>query len=259
MRACAHLQILQYHLLLVARDNEHRSAPSFGRFRRGPTSCSRSISSSSLPSATCKMGTNNPQFWPNSSFMDFNSYDQPTSTNYRPQSSSRLSYPHSDWAETPDQGDQRMTGSTFNPTFQSSTPYIPQPGSYGTSPGNLISAQHQQLSNPFSNPNTTNVNGGLSSGLAADTFQQSKEEYRRGSDTFSPQQHTAFSNPALIQLPPPPALYHPGSQSYRRQGLPFSDVTSDSSGLDPFGVAPMQSRVPSQDGCVCWSCACITV
>jgi hypothetical protein len=219
----------------------------------------RSISSLPLPSATCNMDTNNPQFWPNPSFVNFDTYDQSTSTSYRQQSSSQQSYAHPDWSETPDPGDRRITGSTFDPTFQSSAPYLSQSDSYEASPGNLIQAQHQPLTIPFSNPNPTDVNAGLSSGLPRDSFLQSNEEYRRGGDSYPPQQLTGFSNPVLARLPPPPALYHPGGQSYHRQGLPFSDVSSESSGLNLFGGAPMHSRVPSQDGCVCLPCVCASL
>lgn len=180
--------------------------------------------------------------------MDFSSYDQTTSTDYRQQSSAQLSYPHADWSERQDQGDERVTSTTFNPTFQSSTQYLSQPNTYRNSPGDLVSVQHQPLNTPFSNHNPPAANTtDLSLGLSVDSFLQPSEEYRRRGDNFSPQ-HTTFSNPALAQLPPPPALYHPGGQPYRHQGLPFSDVKLETNGLELFGGGPIHSRVSSQDG-----------
>lgn len=196
------------------------------------------------------MASNNQQFWPNPSFMDFSSYDQAASADYQQQSSAQLSYPHADWSEQQDQGDQRVAGTTFNPTFQPSTQYLSQPNTYGNSPGGLVSVQHPSLNIPFSNHNPPTANTtDLSSGLSVDPFLQPSEEYRRRGDNFSPQ-HTTFSNPTLTQIPPPPALYHPGGQSYRHQGLPFSDVKLEPNGLELFGGGPIHSRVPSQDGCV---------
>ena len=198
------------------------------------------------------MASNNQQFWPNPSFMDFSSYDQATSTDYRQQSPTRLPYPHTDWSERQDQGDQRVTDTAFNPTFRPLTQYLSQPNTYGNPPSDLVSVEHRPLNIPFSNHNPPTADAtDLSSSLSVDPFLRPSEEYRRRGDNFSPQRAT-FSNPNLAQIPPPPALYHPGGQSYRHQGLPFSGVKLETSGLELFGGGPIQSRVPSQDGCVCW-------
>lgn len=208
------------------------------------------------------MGSSNPPFWPNSSFMNFDSYgDQSMPTDYPQQSSAQPPYAHPDWPERPDQADQRISGNTFNPTtFQPSRQYLSQPNSYGTSHGNLVPVQHQPLRNPFSGQNPAHVNAD-SSTLPSDPYAQSNEEYRHRGGGFSPQRSTTFGNQALAQISPPPALYHPGQaldhpggQAYRHQVLPLSDVSSEGSGVDLFGVSSMQSRVPSQDGCVCRSC-----
>lgn len=198
------------------------------------------------------MASNNPNFWQNPPFAGFNSYDQSNPADYRQQSqpSAQPSYPHQDWPERTDQSDQRITGSTFNPTFQSSAPYLSQPNSYTASPGNLVPVQHQQLNISYSSPAPANVNANSSSGLPGDPFLQSNDEYRRRSNNFPSQQQTSFTNQALPQIPAPPALYHPGGQSYRHQGLPFSDVSSESGSLDLFGGGLIHSRVSSQDGCV---------
>ena len=182
--------------------------------------------------------------------MGFNSYDQPTPTEYPQQSSAQPSFAHPDWSERPDQNDQRITGSTFNPQFQSSAQYLQQPNSYSASPGNLVPVQHQQLGISYTSPAPANANTDSSSGLPGDPFLQSNEEYRRRNNNFPPQQQTAFTNQVLAQLPAPPALYHPGGQAYRHQGLPFSDVGPENGSLDLFGGSLMHSRVPSQDGCV---------
>ena len=194
------------------------------------------------------MDPNDPQFWQNSSFMGFNSYDQSTPVDYQQQSSAQLPYTHPDWPERPSQVDQRIADSTFNPTLQPSQQYLSQPNPYDPSPGNLISVQRQPLSNPFSHPNSANVNTDLPV-LPGDQFLLSNDEYRRKGN-FSPQR-TTFSNQALTQIPAPPALYHPGGQPYRHQALSLSDVSSESSALSLFGGGSMQSRVPSQDGCAC--------
>ena len=205
------------------------------------------------------MASNNPPFWPNQSFLGFNSYDQSTPTDYQQQSSAQPSYAHPDWSERPDQSDQRITGSTFNPTFQSSAPYLSQNNSYSASPGNLPPVQHQPLGISYTNSAPANLNADSSSGLPGDPFLQSNEEFRRRTSNFPSQQHTTFTNQVLAQIPAPPALYHPGGQPYRRQGLPFSDVSSESSSLELFGGSLMHSRVPSQDGCVCWSWASVDI
>jgi hypothetical protein len=198
------------------------------------------------------MASNNPPFWQNQPFMGFNPYDQPAPTDYPQQSSAQPSYAHPDWSERPDQSAQRIPGSTFDPTFQSSAPYLSQPGSYSSSPGNLAPVQHQPLNISYTNPTPTNVkNADSSSGLPGGPFLQSNEEYHSRGGTLPPQQHTTFTNQVLAQIPAPPALYHPGGQSYRHQGLPFSDVSSESGSFDLFGGSLMHSRVPSQDGCVC--------
>ena len=201
------------------------------------------------------MASNNPHFWQNPPFMGFNSYDQSTPTDYQRQSSAQSSYSHQDWSENPDEGSQRIAGGPFNPTFQPSAPYVLQHNSYSASPGNVVPVQHQPLNTSYSNLTPANSNADLSSGHHGDPFPQSSEEYRGRGDNFPPQQHTTFTNQVLAQLPAPPASYHPGGQSYHHQGLPFSDVGSDSSSLDLFGGSLMHSRVPSQDGCVYWYCA----
>ena len=194
-------------------------------------------------SSACSMASNNPQFWSNSPFMDFNSYDQPAESEH--QSPTQLSYhnSHSDWSER-GEGDHHITGNTFNPTFQSTTPYLSQLGSYGSSHGGPLPVQLQPLPLPFPGTNPTNVHPG-------DPFTKSNEGYHRRGDSFPSQQHTVFSNPTLAQISPPPALYHPGGQSYHHQGLPFSDVSSsENSPLDLFVGVSIHSRVPSQDGYV---------
>ena len=184
--------------------------------------------------------------------MDFNSYGDQSS-------SARPPYAHPDWSERPDQRDQQILGSTFNPIFQSSTPYLSQPNSYGASPTNLVPAQQQQqpLRTSFSGPNPANV-GLDSSGLPADPFAQPDEGYRRSSGS-PPQQRTTFGTQAqaLPHIQPPPALYHPGQpldhtggQPYRHQVLPLPDANAESGTLDLF-CTTIQSRVPSQDGWVC--------
>ena len=175
-------------------------------------------------------------------------------TDYQ-QQPAQLPYTHPDWSERPDHDDQRIPGSNFNPTFQSSRAYLSQQNAYGASPGNLVPVQQQPLRTLFSGSNPANVNA-ESSGHPGDQFAHSNEEYRRRGSGFL-HQRTTFGNQALAQVPPPPALYHPGQtldhpggQAYRHQVLPLSDVSSESSALDLFGGSPMQSRVPSQDGCV---------
>lgn len=202
------------------------------------------------------MDSNNPPFWPNSLFPDFTSYgDQSAPTDFR-QRSAQPSYTHPDWSGPPDQGDQPIPGSTFNPTFQSSRTYLSQPNSYGGSPGNLVPVQHQSLRIPFSSSNPTNVNGDSSS-ISGDRFVQSNEEYRRRGSGFPPQQRTTFGNQNLAQISPPPALYHPGQaldhpggQAYHHQVLPLSDISTEGGALDLFGPSSIHSRVSSQDGCV---------
>ena len=191
--------------------------------------------------------------------MDFNSYDDRSlPADYR-QQPAQSTYSHPDWPGPPDQDDQRIPGSTFNPTFQSSRAYLSQPNSYGASPGNLAQAQQQPFRPPFSGSNHANINADSSG--PGEPFTQSNEEYCGRGRSFPPQQHTTFGNQALAQLPPPPALYHPpqaldhpGGQAYRHQVIPLSDAGSESSTLDLFSRSSVHSRVPSQDGCVCSSC-----
>ena len=179
-------------------------------------------------------------------------------TDYQ-QSSAQPPYVHPDWPERPDQADQRIPGTTFNPTFQSSRQYLSQQNSYGASPGNHVPVQ-QPLRIPFSSPNPVHVNAD-SSTLPSDPYAQPNEQYRRRGGGLSPQQSMTFGNQALAQISPPPALYHPGQtldhpvgQAYRHQVLPLSDVSSEGGALDLFGGSSMQSRVPSQDGYVRRSC-----
>lgn len=195
------------------------------------------------------MDPNNPPIWSNPSFMDFNSYGD--------QSAAQLPYTHPDWSGRPDQRDQRISGGGFNPIFQSSTPYLSQPNSYGAPPPDLVQVQQQQqsLRTPFSSPNPTSV-GVDSSSLPGDLFAQSNEEYRRRSGGSPPQQSTTFGGQAIAQIQPPPALYHPnqpldhpGGQSYRHQVIPLSDANADAGPLDLF-CPSIHSRVPSQDGYV---------
>ena len=203
------------------------------------------------------MAANTPDFWQNPPFTGFNSYDQSTQAGYRQQSSTHPPFVHPDWSEQPDQGNQRIHGSAFSPTFQSSVPYLSQPNPYSASPGSLVPVQHQRLNIGYPSPTSANVNADSSSGLPGGPFLQSNEDYRMRSDNFPPQQqHTTFTNQILVQIPAPPALYHPGGQLYRRQGLPFSDVSSEGSPLDLFEGSSMHSRVPSQDGCVWYLSAC---
>jgi len=180
----------------------------------------------------------------------------PTDYQQQPSLSAQLPYTHPDWPERPDQGDQRIPGSIFNPTFPASRPYLSQPNAYSTSPGNIVSAQQLPLGTIFSNSNPANVNAD-SSDLRGDPFTRPNEEYRKRGGGFPPQQHTTFGHQALAQISPPPALYHPdqaldhpGGQTYRHQVLPLSDVGIESSPLDLFGGSSAHSRVPSQDGCV---------
>lgn len=189
--------------------------------------------------------------------MDFNSFaDQSTPTDFRDHPSAQLPYTHPDWTERPGRGDQRTSGSNFNPSFQPSRQRLSQPNSYDPSPPNLASVQQQQpirLSFSGSNPGDVNAD---SSGLPGDPFAQPNEEYHRGGSGFPSQQRAMFNNQVLAQIPPPPALYHPGQpldlpgpQVYHRQVLPLNDATAENGVLDLFCTS-MQSRVPSQDGCV---------
>lgn len=206
------------------------------------------------------MDSNNPPFWSASSFMDFNSYDdRSVPTDYR-QQPAQQTYSHPDWSGPPDQDDQRIPGTTFNPTFQPSRAYLSQQNSYGASPGNLVQVQQQPLRLPFSGSNHTNVNAD-SPGLPGEPFTQSSEEYRGRDRGFPSQQRTTFGSQTLAQLPPPPALYHPpqtldhpGGQPYRHQVIPLSDAGSESGALDLFSSSSVHSRVPSQDGYVLPSC-----
>lgn len=255
-----------HHLLVVTSPSELN-----GSVFRGPLPASRDVTKPAIHHISCinspplppslDMGSNNPPFWQNSSFVDFNSYgDRSVPTDYR-QQPVRPPYPHPDWSERPDQGDQRISRSTFNPTFQSLSPYLSQPNSYDNPPGHLAPVQQQPLRIPFSAFDSANANAD-SSGLPGDPFVQSNEEYHRGGSSFPLQQRITFGNQALAQISPPPALYHPGQaldhpggQAYRHQVLPLSDVTTEKGPLDLFGGSSIRSRVPSQDGWVCRSCA----
>lgn len=204
------------------------------------------------------MDSDNPPFWQNPPYMDFNPYGtQSTSADYRHQQSTQLPYTHPDWPERSDQGGQRIPGNAYNPAFQSSRSYLPQPNTYGPSPPNLVPVQQRQppqISFSSSDPASVNTD---SSNLPRDPFAQSNEEYRRRGGGFPPQHRTTFANQALPQIPPPPALYHPdqpldhpGGQAYRHQVLPLSDTSAENGVLDLFGGVSLHSRVPSQDGCV---------
>lgn len=205
------------------------------------------------------MDPNNPPLWSNPSFMDYTSYaDQSTPTDYRHQPPAQHPYGHSDWSEQPPQGDQQISGSGFNSAFQPSRQYLSQPTSYDSSPQNLVSVQQQQRQPPriaFSRSNPRDVDA-ESSSLPGDPFAQPNDEYRRRDSGYPPQQHTAFDNQVLAQIPPPPPLYHPsqaldhpGGQTYHHQAIPLSDASTEGSVLDIFGSS-IRSRVPSQDGCV---------